>query len=121
MREVGARQRSVGGEMALRVVDACKVGRARRLAALDHALGDFVQVRMRGNHRNSFAWGGERAIDAGLNGRGGQVDFVFETFSATTTILVEKLHTFHLENPNFGLKSSVMAYFEYLLRLLNGL
>jgi hypothetical protein len=76
---------------------------------------------MRGNHRNSFAWGGERAIDAGLNGRGGQVDFVFETFRATTTILVEKLHTFHLENPNFGLKSSVMAYFEYLLRLLNGL
>jgi hypothetical protein len=54
VRQVRAGQRATRREQAVCGVDARKVRRARRLAALDDAIGDFFELRMQGNHRSSF-------------------------------------------------------------------
>jgi hypothetical protein len=85
--------------MTLGAIDARQVSRARRLAALNHALGDFFQMRVRGNHRNSFASGGERAVDAGVERSRERAVLFLRRSRVANRILVEKLHDFHLENP----------------------
>jgi hypothetical protein len=53
---------------------------------------------MRGHHRNSFAWGGERAASARLIGR---LDLVFEMFGAKTTNFSRKTTYFPSGKPLF--------------------